>query len=382
MLLFLPVHSSRSECRRNRFDNSPQKAGMLKRNHLRKLGSFNLLQVIPMTRDVPALIPGHACQVLAADDIFVSHGVNHGDGLMGPDDVCPGDIYHLDDAPQAFRLVVSHAEGKGQRISAGSDVGQIGDTIRFVARYALMGEEGDRVELLLLALPDGSRFALPLSPMATLTDYTLLKVEAAPEDVGLSDLLCVSFARGTMITMANGEQKPIETLVQGDRILTRDHGGQPIRWIGRATLKAVGPFAPVVITTGTLGNAGDLIVSQHHRMFLYQREKVAGIATSELLVQAKHLVDGERVFLREGGFVDYLSLVFDRHEIIYAEGVPAESLMVNDATVNRLPGELSVDVKSRFPGLSQVQHFGTEAGRRFLDEVGPEALFKPTSRRR
>jgi hypothetical protein len=185
-----------------------------------------------------------------------------------------------------------------------------------------------------------------------------------------------------MITLATGAQKPIEDLTPGDKVLTRDHGGQPIRWIGRATLKAVGPFAPVVITAGTLGNAGDLIVSQHHRMFLYQRERMAGLATSELLVQAKHLVDGERIFLREGGFVDFLSIVFDRHEIIYAEGVPAESLMVNDATVNRLPAELSADVKARFPGLRQVQHFGTEAGRQFLDAVGAETLFKPGRSRR
>ena len=105
------------------------------------------------------------------------------------------------------------------------------------------------------------------------------------------------------------------------------------------------------------------------------------MATSELLVQAKHLVDGERIFLRESGFVDYFSLVFDHHEIIYAEGVPAESLMVNDATVNRLPAALSADVKARFPGLSQGQHFGTEAGRQFLDEIGTASLYKDGSRK-
>ena len=163
-------------------------------------------------------------------------------------------------------------------------------------------------------------------------------------------------------------------------MLTRDHGGQPIRWVGSTTLRAVGAFAPVVIAAGTLGNSGDLIVSQHHRMFLYQRERKPGLATSELLVQAKHLVDNKNIFIREGGFVDFFSLVFDRHEIIYAEGVPAESLMVNDATVNRLPSELSEDVKARFPGLSQNQHFGTEAGRQFLDAIGPEALFKAPAR--
>ena len=335
-----------------------------------------------MTDEPFSALPGHACQVLVADDIYVSHGAAQGDGLMGPADVCPGDIYQLDPDHRPRRLVVTRAPGTAQRIAAGSAVGREGEVIRLEARYALMGEEGDRVEILVLTLPNGSRFALPLSPMATATDYTLLRVEAAPDDAGLSDLLCISFARGTMITLATGAQKPIEDLILGDKVLTRDHGGQPIRWIGRATLKAVGPFAPVVITAGTLGNAGDLIVSQHHRMFLYQRERMAGLATSELLVQAKHLVDGERVFLREGGFVDFLSIVFDRHEIIYAEGVPAESLMVNDATVNRLPAALSADVKARFPGLRQVQHFGTEAGRQFLDAVGAETLFKPGRSRR
>jgi hypothetical protein len=218
--------------------------------------------------------------------------------------------------------------------------------------------------------------------MATQTEYTLVQVDVEPEISGLSDLLCISFARGTHISLASGEQRAIEDLVAGDRLLTRDHGGRPLRWVGKTTLRAVGAFAPVVITAGTLGNSGDLIVSQHHRMFLYQREKKAGLPTSELLVQAKHLVDNDAVFIREGSFVDYFSLVFDHHEIIYAEGIPAESLMVNDATVSRLPAELSAEVKARFPGLTQNQHFGTEAGRQFLDQIGPASLYKSRDRQR
>lgn len=331
--------------------------------------------------EAAAPLPAQACQVLDADDIFVSHGANAGDGLMGPYEVCLGDIYQLEDDRSPLRLVVARRADGSPEVGPGSVIGQPGDTIRLVARYAMMGEGGDRVEILLLALPDGQRLALPLSPMAERTDYTLLRIEEAPADTGLADLLCVSFARGTMITLATGAQMAIENLRPGDRVLTRDHGGQPIRWVGRATLRAVGPFAPVVITAGTLGNSGDLIVSQHHRMFLYQRQRRAGLPTSELLVQAKHLVDDERVFIREGGFVDYLSLVFENHEIIYAEGVPAESLMVNDATVSRLPAEFAEKVRESFPGLRQVQHFGTEAGRQFLTDVGTEALFKPRSPR-
>lgn len=323
-----------------------------------------------------AAAPGHACQVFAAGDIYVTSGANHGDGLQGPQDVNLGDIYQLDRRALPRRLVVSQPEGQESHVATGSEVGEAGAALRLEARYALMAPDGDKVELLILLLGGVERFALPLSPIGTQVDYTLLSVEPAPPNMVLSDLLCLSFARGTMITLANGNQCATETLKAGDRVLTRDHGKQRIRWIGHARLRAVGAFAPVVISAGTLGNAGDLIVSQHHRVFLYQRQRLVGLSTNELLVQARHLVDNERVYLREGGFVDYFSLVFDHHEIIYAEGIPSESLMVNDATVSRLPPEIAAEVRTQFPGLTQNPHFGTEAGRQFLEAIGPGSLFK------
>jgi hypothetical protein len=320
-------------------------------------------------------LPGHACQVFPAEVIYVIHGVNAGDSLSGPEETCEGDIYALEQDAAALRMVLTHGPG-GQTIAPGSQIGTPGEALRLECRYTLMAPDGDRVELLLLRLAGGGAVALPLSPMAAEQDYTLVAIDDAPTEVPLADLLCVSFARGTMITLADGRQSPIEALQPGDRVLTRDHGPQPVRWLGKATLRAIGTFAPIIITAGTLGNGGDLIVSPHHRIFLYQRQRKAGLNTSELLVQAKHLVDDERVFQREGGFVDYFSIVFDHHEIIYAEGVPAESLMVNDATLSRLPADLAKDVKARFPGLAQVQHFGTEASRQLLDRMGRDSLIQ------
>lgn len=317
-------------------------------------------------------LPVQSCRVFFADEIFVAQGVNHGDGLGAPDEVQPGDIYRLDPAATGGNLVLQR-RSHGEIVAEGSEIGTPGTPVRLEASYALMGPDGTRVDMLVLKI-GALLHGLPLSPIAARTDYTLLAVEEAPKAVRLADLICVSFARGTMIAMADGAQRAIESLARGDRVLTRDHGPQPVRFIGKATLRAIGAFAPVVIPAGVMGNAGDLIVSQHHRMFLYQRQRQPGLATSELLVQARHLVDGDHVFLREGGVVDYFSLVFDRHEIIYAEGVPAESLMVNEAVLNRLPPDLAAEVKARFPGLAQVQHFGTEAGRQILDQIGPAAL--------
>jgi hypothetical protein len=312
-----------------------------------------------------------AAQVFPAAGFVVVSGVNRGDRLGAPEDLCEGDVYRLHPEAAAERLAIRRG-ADGSAVAAGSAAGRAGAPVAVLARLRMMGDGAEAADLLLLAAGDGL-FALPLSPLLPGADYTLLAVEPAPEDVPLADLLCVSFVRGTRIALADGRQVPIEALAPGDMVLTRDHGRQPVRWVGRVTLRAAGAFAPVVIGKGAMGNAEEMAVSQHHRLFLYQRRRAGGAATAELLVQARHLVDGERVWLREGGFVDYLSLVFDRHEIVYAEGIPVESLMVCEATVQRLPADLAAEVQARFPGLSQAQHFGTEAGREALDGLARRA---------
>ena len=329
---------------------------------------------------LPPAAAAFSCQIYPAELIRVTSGANLGDAVGPADGLCPGDVYHLAKNAAALSLRLDQPGDRRTQvrvavIAAGSDIGQPGEQVSIAARLSLMAPDGAKVDLLVLRHL-GALYAMPLMPMAQRADYTLLQCEDDPANVQLADIACVSFSRGTMIALADGRQMPIEALTVGDRILTRDHGPQPLRWIGRATLRAIGQFAPVVITKGTLGNDSDLIVSQHHRVFLYHRNRPTGLRTAELLVQAKHLVDGEVVYLREGGFVDYFSLVFDSHEIIYAEGIPAESLMVNDATVSRLPEALSAEVQKHFPGLSQPQHYGTEPDAAVLSQLGPKGLYK------
>ncbi len=336
----------------------------------------------PTAATATAPVAGVTCRVYPASDLFVTWGTNAGDPLGDCDAVCAGDIYQLDPAGASIRLALAQGRAAGaQQIAPGSERGAPGDRLEVRARHRLMTPDGDLVDVLLLSLvPRGAperaeAFVLPMGPLAPGIDVTLISSEAEARGVRLSDVLCVSFAAGTLITLADGRQTPIEALTPGERILTRDHGAQPLRWLGKATLRALGSLAPVVITAGTLGNARDLVVSPHARLFLYRRDRLAGRTTPEVLVQAKHLVDDAQVFVREGGFVDYFSLVFDRHEIVYAEGIAAESLMVNERTLTALPEELADEVRARFPGLKQDQHFGTEADRGLLEAVGRERLF-------
>lgn len=313
----------------------------------------------------------HVARIFAAADLFVTSGANLGDGMAEPQDLCPGDVYELDADALPLRLALARPRtgappARQQVVADGSEVGAPGDPVTLLGQLVLMSPDGQKVELLLLRHRAAGRasqstlYVLPLTPIAPRIDYTLLTAEDPPDDLRLSDLICLSFHRGTRIVLASGMQLPIEQLEPGTRVLTRDHGPQPVRWIGRTTLRARGAFAPVVITRGTLGNDADLIVGPHHRLFLYQRKKLPGLPVAELLVQAQHLVDGETVFRRDGGYAEYFSLVFDRHEIIYAEGIPVESLMVNEATVEALPAELAEALRSQLPGISQNQHFGVE----------------------
>ncbi len=323
-------------------------------------------------------LPAYAAHVYAADAFWVVSGANQGDAIAEADRVERGDIYRIDPSIPPIRLLLRPA-GQGaarQIIAAGSVLGTAGDEIELRALLTFMAADGERIEVLLLRHAAEGYFVLPLSPVTPRADYTLVDARRDPGTVRIADIVCVSFAAGTLITLAGGAPCVIEALRPGDMVLTRDNGPQPVRWIGRATMRALGSFAPVVISAGTLGNGADLVVSPHHRMFLYQRGRTRMGDTAEVLVQAKHLVDGDAVRRREGGFVDYFSLVFDRHEIIYAEGIPAESLMVNEATLTVLPDAIAEEVRARFPGLSQRQHYGTEVGRKAVEDFGRDTIFR------
>ena len=129
-------------------------------------------------------------------------------------------------------------------------------------------------------------------------------------------------------------QRPVESLQPGDLVLTADHGLQPLRWVGRRTVPAQGALAPIRIRTGTFGNDRDLLVSPQHRMLMqgYRAQLITG--QSEVFAAATHLVDGHNVLRETGGTVTYVHLLFDRHEVIFADGAATESFH---------PGQVGID---------------------------------------
>ncbi len=277
--------------------------------------------------------------VFTAEDFVATDGVTLGEPLSFADELVLDDVYQLRSrrAMQPLDLVTID-----NRLHRTSDPGNM---VHLDCCITLMAPDGSTHEALILVEVAGdvadAIFVLPLGELTPAVDYRLVGVERHAATRRFAEAASGSFARGTHIVMGDGEMREIETLEVGDMVLTRDAGKQPIRWIGQATLRATGSFAPVVITKGALHNENDLVVRPDHRLFVYQREDHLGAGRAEVLIKARHLINDSTVIRRSGGFVDYFQLVFDDHHIIYAEGISAESHLIDPRTRAALPQDVT-----------------------------------------
>ncbi|WP_424941763.1 Hint domain-containing protein [Aliiroseovarius crassostreae] len=297
------------------------------------------------TPDLPPL-PTRTIPVHHASDFRAVQGVNEGDALGDARELLLEDAYMLTGTPPSHLSLTIPATTGPLTVAEGSQEGIVGAPLFLDCLLTLMPPHGDTIEALVLVetTADAARinnvYLYPLTALAPNTPYTLVTINTDDARARLAETASVSFTRGTRITMADGRQKPIEELAPGDRILTRDSGPQPVRWIGQQTVRATGAFAPITIAAGALSNDAELTLSPSHRLFIYQRVDALKAGQKEVLVRAQDLVNGQDVTQSEGGFVDYFQLLFDKHEIIYAEGIPSESLFVDHVNRPALPDEL------------------------------------------
>lgn len=162
------------------------------------------------------------------------------------------------------------------------------------------------------------------------------------------DVTC--FARGTKILTDRGEIE-VENLRSGDKVTTFGNDNREIRWIGSRKVKAEGKFAPITIKKGALGNFEDLSVSPQHRMLVKGWRAELLFGDNEVLVAAKHLINGESIYIKEGGDIEYFHILFDRHEIIYSNGALSESFHPNDVGLRGLEDKTRKEVFELFPEL-------------------------------
>ena len=159
----------------------------------------------------------------------------------------------------------------------------------------------------------------------------------------------ICFTSGTFLSTPTGPRL-IDDLRQGDLVLTRDSGPQPVMWRGQrrmtgARLHAMPHLRPIRFRRDAL-DAGrpdsDLLVSPQHRMLVRGPAAIALFNTPEVLVAAADLINDHSVMvdytLRE---VTYIHILLDHHNVIWANGLETESFHpANAAPANTAPGSL------------------------------------------
>ncbi len=176
-------------------------------------------------------------------------------------------------------------------------------------------------------IANGSTFDLQLDPSQ---DYSTYRFRLSPDNGGsgpgtdITDYNLACFVAGTRIRTARGDVA-VEALHAGDTVLTHDGRMRSVRWIGYRHLdltrhKAPKRAQPVRIRANALADgvpARDLLLSPDHAVLL-----------DGLLVPARLLVNGASI-ARESTWrsVTYYHVELDAHDVLLAEGLPAESYL-------------------------------------------------------
>lgn len=235
--------------------------------------------------------------------------------------VVPGDTVDID---VRFTAPVALAGGTPRLLLANAGTasfrGLSGDTMRF--RYVL----GDGGVPTALALADAA--ALDLGG-GTLTDLSGGAADiAAMDGAVLWQDYVPCYVPGTRIETAHGPV-PIEELSIGDEVRTVSGALRPIRWIGRRSYG--GRFIagnrralPVTIRADAWAPgipARDLTISPLHALYL-----------EGVLIEAKDLLNGTSITQASAvESVTYYNLDLGTHDVILAEGMPAESFVGDES---------------------------------------------------
>lgn len=194
----------------------------------------------------------------------------------------------------------------------------------------------------------------------------------------------ICFTPGTRLSTPDGKRTVAE-LQEGDMVLTKDDGPQPIRWIGTrrisgARLIAMPELRPVRIRGGAVGidvPDEDLLVSPEHRMLLRGTMAQDLFGEDEVLVAAKDLINDQTILRDHAmGHMTYVHILFDRHQVVFANGLASESFHPASMPIDAVELDQQQALRERLPDLSDDgASYGTFA-RRMLSSAEAAILLQ------
>lgn len=133
-------------------------------------------------------------------------------------------------------------------------------------------------------------------------------------------------------------------------------------------MPAVGDHAPVHIAAGTFGPHRALQLSPQHRVLICDSRFELLFGEAEVPVTVKDLINGRSVSVHEGGMVEYVHLMSDRLQVVFAEGLATESFLPGPQTTKSFDAPLIAEIAANFPDLDPV------TGHRYSSAALPDLL--------
>jgi hypothetical protein len=158
---------------------------------------------------------------------------------------------------------------------------------------------------------------LDLPGTFALGDFQVTNVAAGTE------VTVACFLAGTRILTETGE-RAVEELLIGDRVITHSGEAKPIKWIGHRHIdckctSAATDVWPVRVCVGAFNDIlphRDLLLSPDHAVFI-----------DGALVPIRYLINGATILQQAVPEVTYFHVELPAHDVILAEGLPAESYL-------------------------------------------------------
>ncbi len=183
--------------------------------------------------------------------------------------------------------------------------------------------------------------------------------EVAPRDDDALATIC--FVPGTRISTPAGPV-PVEQLSQGDMVNTKDDGPQPVHWIGRrrisgGRLAAMPHLRPVRLAANVLSQGEpdqDLLVSPDHRVLVKGPAARCLFNVPEVLVCARDLVNDTTIRVdRTCRSVDYIHLMLNKHQVVWANGIEVDSFHPAGADMINFASEQLSGLVDEFPSIAK-----------------------------
>lgn len=220
-----------------------------------------------------------------------------------------------------------------------------------IAAVSIGGSDGDGFQTVegLAIVDNGDDDFPPLNVPLNIISSTDLEPTVGGDPVDYTEY-APCFVAGAMVETPNGPVA-VEDLCVGDLVHTIDNGPQPVRWVGSRILRPSKSLMPIRIPKGELGASADLLVSPQHRIRLEAREADLMFGSREILVKAKDLARHDGVGPVEMAEVEYFHILFDRHELVTANGVVSESFQPSMRNVSGFDRSVREEIFTLFPEL-------------------------------